>query len=290
MRPGLGNGLGAGGGVPGYANVTMPQPANIIRAWSLRRIVPAIKEGAACKIDRIDPLTSGSETLYFNRKGLITTPAGLSAYAFELYEQTGTATSKLEQATFAACPKIYDATGGQYLGMYFDGGDKLSMGAADSAIEAAAASNEISYNIWLKSSSNGSNQGIMSRSSNTSGSMTLVMNAGKLRSYMRSNLSLETSLTYNDDKWHMATVTRKGNTQEVNGHKLYVDGVKVAEEDVRAIVALSLLFTIGDRAIGGFPFTGSSNDLCIWNKELTSAQISAMYTALSPYYGAGTSR
>jgi len=88
----------------------------------------------------------------------------------------------------------------------------------------------------------------------------------------------------------MATVTRKGGEREVNGHKLYVDGVKVAEEDVKAIVGLSLLFTLGDRAIGGAPLTGSVNDISIWNKELTPAEIAAMFVAQSPYYGTGSSR
>lgn len=289
MRQGLGMGLGGGSGFSNRT-VVMPQVANIVRAWSIRRLVPAIRKGLAVKIDRADPLTSGAESIYFNRLGTVSIPTGLSAYAFELYEQMGTAASVLTQSTFAGCPKIYDATGGQYLGLYFDGGDKLSMGAPDKAIETAAASNEISYNVWFKSGSAGSNQGIMFRSSTPSGYLALALNAGKLRSYMRSNLPLETSLTYNDDVWHMATVTRKGDTGEAKGHKLYVDGVKVAEENVKAIVGLSLLFTIGDREIGSFALTGSVNDISIWNKELTPDEIAAMFVAQSAYYGTRSSR
>ena len=288
---GLRLGLGSRQARP-HTTIVMPQSAHIVRAWSLRRLIASYKNGLATKIDRTDPIPDGAEPIYFNRLGGILVPSGLSAFSFELYEQTGTVGSVLSKDIFAACPKVYDATGGQYLGMYFDGGDKLSMAAADTdtAIETAAASNEISYNVWFKSASTGTNQGIMIRSSSTSGYLSIALNSGKLRSYMRSNLPLETSLTYNDDRWHMATVTRKGGTNEVNGHKLYVDGVKVAEEDVKAIVGVSFLFTIGDRAIGGFAFTGSINDLCIWNKELTSAEIVSMYAAQAVYYGAGTGR
>jgi len=80
----------------------------------------------AVKIDRADPIPEGAEPIYFNRLGTVSIPTGLSAYAIELYEQTGAAASVLTQPfTFAGCPKIYDATGGQYLGLSFDGGDKL---------------------------------------------------------------------------------------------------------------------------------------------------------------------
>ena len=62
--------LGAGSGLK-FKTVAMPQSANIIRAWSLRRLIANYKKGLATKIDRADPIPEGAEPIYFNRFSLI---------------------------------------------------------------------------------------------------------------------------------------------------------------------------------------------------------------------------
>ena len=141
MSLSLRNGMGMGaGGAPPYVTPSLPQADHIVRAWSMRRLISAYKAGNALLYERTDAdLTDAETPAPFLKNGRILIPAGNDAFASVLYDQKGnngthaSPLSELRQATFTACPMVFDNPS-QLNGMGFDGGDYLAMATADSVL------------------------------------------------------------------------------------------------------------------------------------------------------------
>lgn len=81
----------------------------------------------------------------------------------------------------------------------------------------------------------------------------------------------------NDGEWHHVVVTHNGTTM-----KFYVDGTLDNADTVATTTTLGAL-TIGTVAYGDRNWNGALDDVRIYNTELTSEQVTALYNA-----GAGT--
>jgi hypothetical protein len=85
-----------------------------------------------------------------------------------------------------------------------------------------------------------------------------------------------------DGKWHHVVMTYDG-SQSATGHKLYVDGVQdtaaVPDEDnlTGSIIDLSTYFSIGSRSGGLNYFDGSIDEVSVWDRELSSADVLNLY-------------
>ena len=105
-----------------------------------------------------------------------------------------------------------------------------------------------------------------------------VWSTGKIRCDVKdanaNRREIETTLTYNDDQWHhlFANVDRTNDLLSV-----YIDGVSVVTGDLSSFNAtVSGGFDIGWAQAGSRYFTGQIDDVRIYDRALTDAEITAL--------------
>lgn len=95
--------------------------------------------------------------------------------------------------------------------------------------------------------------------------------------YFRGNDNSEIgtiSTDVGDDAWHLLTVSRLSGVT-----KFYLDGVEESSNSHTSDDNTSGVFEIGDYgSAGGWAYTGSIDDVLIFNKALTSEEINAIYS------------
>ena len=99
---------------------------------------------------------------------------------------------------------------------------------------------------------------------------------------------LSSAAAVNDGHWHNVVLTSSG-TQEV----MYIDGAQVASEQVTAAAFVAPYIYLGSGFLGGsFPdepyagsstgtaagFNGAMSDAATWDRQLTAAEVSRMYS------------
>ncbi|MFC1739548.1 LamG-like jellyroll fold domain-containing protein [Planctomycetota bacterium] len=84
----------------------------------------------------------------------------------------------------------------------------------------------------------------------------------------------------NDSKWHNAAITLKNGVS--NGYKLYLDGAEVAQDNLSCTLSNWDTITIGARILGVNQFSGTVDDVHIYNRALSAEEIRAsIHTRLS---------
>lgn len=288
MRNGMGMGMGAGGGKPGFVNPAIPAVDNIVRCWSLRRNVPSYKKGAGIRELRA---SGGSENdVLFNNAGKLSI-TGADAFANVIYDQKGNADSKLLQGTFTACPKVFESSA-MFNGLYFDGGDRLSMASADATIRNAIVAGLYSVSYWFyqADADKAGEKAIVHRwaTDTDGGAMICGVNGGKVISYQRSNAPLTTNGIFVDG-WHMVTISFN---KAANAHIIRVfsrAGVLLETKSSTAgnpITSTVRLFSIGANEAGQLLYKGYANDICFWDIALTEQQSIDLNAATRLYYPA----
>jgi Concanavalin A-like lectin/glucanases superfamily len=119
--------------------------------------------------------------------------------------------------------------------------------------------------------------------------------AGQLSFFLGSDVSgtnflqVDTSTTYNDGNWHHVCITWDGNgTPGAGGVNIYVDGVAVATSVTQNTLSATIITTnalyLGGRASVGElnPFDGTLDEVAIYNKELSSVEVTAIFNDGSP--------
>lgn len=280
-------GMGAGGGAVIYSNPVLPQAANIVRAWSLRRCVPGYKRGNAIDERRTDGGTSTTQV--FNKSGVVIM-SGADAYAHTLYDQMGNDASKLVSANFGASPKVFES-GAMLKGLMLrleDTSDLMAMAAPDAALSAALNDNITGYTIslWLKiNSSSASQASIFSRNTQEAGNIRISHASANNTIYagVRGNLSSELITMGNAVAgWNHVVVTLKGADGTANGRKAYLNVSTVVQSAVPTIPAGITAATARIGISGG---NTEVNDIIVWNRELSAAEVAALFEAQRVYYG-----
>lgn len=155
--------------------------------------------------------------------------------------------------------------------------------------------NDFSFSLWTKTPTNGWTQdrAIFGNKNWTSGSNTgwnVVTTSGKTLnwnatggrwdiSYQKGSGVAPTTASYgvNDGNWHLTTVVFNRATSEV---RTYLDGVNGSTGLIRTATGpLGAGFRTIIGASGHGSFSGSSyiDDLAIWNRVLTDAEVKALY-------------
>lgn len=102
---------------------------------------------------------------------------------------------------------------------------------------------------------------------------------GTNRAYITSNTA------YNDSDWHHACLTYSGNSA-VSGMKIYIDGAQVATTTVSNTLSATIVHSgdsmIGNRGALDAPFLGKLDEVSIWNKELSVAEVTSIYNGGTP--------
>lgn len=290
----LGLGLGAHrkvGGEP-YVTPTLPEAQSIVRAWSIRRLIPAYKNHTAIKADRTDPLGGDPDDGFlvpFRNDGTILIPNGDDAYAYELHEQHGVSAAKLINPVFANCPKVLDSNamkkGLDWSHKASGANNNLYMAVEDATIETTFLGS-FSVIVWAFCDATG--QSIFYRTkSNGSGTWGIrTSNAESNRITYR--LSGVDNITFTPDagntyngKWasFAFTVDRTG----APSYNVYLNGINIGTGALdTASAGANNTIRIGS----GLTTTNAKavNDLAIWNVTLSDAQMLSAHNAMAPYY------
>ena len=143
-------------------------------------------------------------------------------------------------------------------------------------------SGNFTYSAWIKTSAAGANDMIVAESNNTTAERYIFKTTTNKASFncrdsSGNMLSAIGTTSVNDGNWHFIVGVRSGNTGYI-----YVDGVLEATSTNGSVGSCDVAADvyIGGRYSGaGLEFSGTIDDVSIFNTALTSAQISSMYQA-----------
>ncbi len=158
-----------------------------------------------------------------------------------------------------------------------NGDDKLDLKGADGNADGIAIS------VWVKTSDSGT---IVAKRKNNKGYRILVRNSGHVRFELdRSSgppINIETS-GINDDEWHHIVALWRDGGSASGTMRIYVDG---DEEDDKSFNYGSIMDTLGapltigatlnDVGNSSNYFTGTIDDVRIWNRALTECEVSRL--------------
>ena len=160
-------------------------------------------------------------------------------------------------------------------------GDQVNLG---DIAEVDFASNDFSISAWMKTSSN-TDQMLVGKDDNVAGGQFFLQYRGpdnkvRMRYYKSGSVAVttDTSIDLEDGEWHHIVGQRNGSNMEI-----FVDGVHqiagITSGTAGAMQATSSELTIGARTYSGAQnyFTGSLDDVMIYDKLLTGAEVSSIY-------------
>jgi len=278
----MGLGLGSGQQGSSQTNIILPQLDRIIMAWSTRRLIPNYSNGYAVKELRENGGTETNVALRDDGTILLT---GESAYANTLYSQKGVANDKLVQTVFAACPKIHDTSVGTYIAPRFDGAQALQMASASTDIEtmtAGYAINGFTLSLWVKVDDNIPVQYSFSRRSNSSGYLAILISGGFVNAQIRKNTVRKGGAIANNT-WKHIVVTVKG-AEGANGINIYVNAGNPDNFAIETVTPGATKATIG--MLNNIQYlVGSTNDVILWDRELSGEEVLAVFNEQCDYYG-----
>lgn len=218
--------------------------------------------------------------------------------AWALSERTGTSADDLttgnHNGTYVGSPTLNASgpTSDLAGGVTLNGSSQYVTMGDVSAFEFTSA---FSVSVWFKTTSTPVQQIMVSKSSSGGVGWFVAMPSGVVRFAARTAAAaivflFDTPSTYADGQWHQAVCTWDGTTN-ANKVQIYIDGTVVKQGTANA-------GTIGSGTepflIGAFgspfasPFTGSLAKVAVYNAELTSTQVAAIYAARrwpTPYLG-----
>jgi hypothetical protein len=201
-------------------------------------------------------------------------PAGLTSY----YKFSGNAndTTGANNGTLQNSPtSVTDRLGNASSAYSFNGTNQYV-----STTVSYANPTTFSLSIWFKTTV--ANNGVLIGFGNVqTGNPSLFdryiwMNGGKV-SFFAGATSVQSTATYNDGNWHMATATMSS----VNGMNLYIDGASVASSANTASQSYTGWWTIG-YSNNAYYFSGTLDDATIYTTTaLTATQVSTLYSGTS---------
>ena len=184
-----------------------------------------------------------------------------------------------------ACGPDYDAAS-DVTGLQFDGIDDYIL-IEDNVLPD---SGDYTISIWVKADSNTVGARTLISQSDTSGSpFYFGSNSGSdLSGKIKMNQdwkSLESSPFYLDNKWHLYTIVNDGTIGDssiiIDTSLFYVDGVEIStvmgEGKSYPIDERFFIGTMWDSS-GEF-FSGAIDDISIWDRKLSSKEISSIYNS-----------
>ena len=184
-----------------------------------------------------------------------------------------------------ACGPDYDAAS-DVTGLQFDGIDDYILIEENVLPD----SGDYTISIWVKADSNNVGARTLISQSDTSGSpFYFGSNSGSdLSGKIKMNQdwkSLESSPFYLDNKWHLYTIVNDGTIGDssiiIDTSLFYVDGVEIStvmgEGKSYPIDERFFIGTMWDSS-GEF-FSGAIDDISIWDRKLSSKEISSIYNS-----------
>ncbi|MDP3014810.1 MAG: LamG domain-containing protein [bacterium] len=160
----------------------------------------------------------------------------------------------------------------------FDGVDDFVNAGNAASLQVGGSGKSFTLEGWTKRASSGVYHNIIWQG-------TATKNNGLHFEYRNTNVftldfygnGLNTPIAYTDvNEWHHWVGTYDGST---NARKLYRDGILVANDTATEDYLGSGTLFIGQRVGGAYYFNGSIDEVRIYNRALSAAEISAIYNA-----------
>ncbi len=178
-------------------------------------------------------------------------------------------------ATVTGATLTTDRFGNADRAYLFENGNQMAIGDAGNF-----GTSSFTANLWINSTQNRSSGANMIRTDGGTGGagwFVRFVNFGRIEIWT-SGIGYTSPDTYNDGNWHMVTFVRDAENSE---GKLYVDGVYIGGFTGLANVSnLYQTHYLGSYGGGEF-YVGKMDDVRLYDKALTEAEISALYTTPS---------
>ena len=156
----------------------------------------------------------------------------------------------------------------------FNGMDPLNCGNSDTL---NIASSNYSISTWIKYTTS-ANQVVCEKGSNNQLALQIGggSNQGKISWIGGADYAITSANAINDGNWHHVCCVAYGSSSI-----FYIDGQVSATGGSKTQVANTSNFMIGGRGTS-YGFTGSMSQLCLFDYDLSSAQVSSLYNSGSP--------
>jgi len=279
---GYGFGKQRGGGSETLITPTLPQSANIVRAYSLRRLIDAYKKGVAI-ISKTQEVGGETQNSYL-KTGLIDI-SGADARIAALYDQMGGGDSKrLIQSTYSLTPAVY-LSGALRKGMTWETqstSTNLQIANPDTTVESAFAGS-FTLCCWFYLAANGTKTIFRrAKASAGGGSGNWLIYTGTNSILMQ--IANSSAVTFGScayaGSWSCVVLVID---RVANSYKMYFNGQPHATTSTipTASAGSDISMTIGGSLAAGVE---AINDIALWNIALTDSQVSDAYNAMQPYY------
>lgn len=161
--------------------------------------------------------------------------------------------------------------------------------AVISAGEYLSRSNDIStgtaarsFSLWAKMASDSSTRHFFSIGTGTSWDVIALshLNATQIRAGYSGGNTIWTP-DIDDNAWHHIVLTYPASAVPSDA-KLYIDGVEESQTSTSGSTTIDLgatEFRVADSLTGGSELDGSIDELAVWGRELTSADVTALYNS-----------
>ena len=210
----------------------------------------------------------------------------LDAAKKDSYPGTGTAWNDISgngnNGTLTNGPTFNSSNGGSIV---FDGTNDYINTVTATSLGINSASTSFSISIWFKTT--GVNEYYLFDNYNGSADISLRIDGGKIEVYMSATGTINAAQFgsgYNNGIWHNVILTWNGS----NTITVYVDGISIGTNttSITGSFESNAAFQIGSRpAGGGSVFSGNISQIQVYNRALTSTEITQNYNALKGRFG-----
>ena len=156
----------------------------------------------------------------------------------------------------------------------FNNGNRLPTGKNYTLMEA----NRVTINVWYSSFDIGSYEGLISDTNDDSADFYSAYEGTTTNDrfdWQIANSATEASKKVsNTTGWHMFTGTFNGSLE-----MLYLDGVSVTNISTSEVISFTTSLDLGDDRRRGYYYQGYMDELGIWNRSLTSAEVTSLYNS-----------
>ncbi|MFL5304581.1 MAG: beta strand repeat-containing protein [Polyangia bacterium] len=140
-----------------------------------------------------------------------------------------------------------------------------------------------SISLWYKGTPNGGNQNMVSMSDGSSSAVQLGFRGSTLIAWTWGGGTLISTTATNDSNWHHAVYTYDGTTD-----RIYVDGSLAASGTSTHQTGAVTAAYLGTYNASGELFGGSLDDVRIYNRAVSAAEVAILAAGSSPSVTAGT--
>ncbi len=217
---------------------------------------------------------------YYQWNGTGDEYAGGNRYQLDLASWVSASSDDLEFKVFAS--NYTGAASGKFgPSASFNGSDQVIRIPESTSTDLGATTDSYTVSAWFKTSSSNTQTMVAKNGGSSLVPFQLATSGGFVQFFIQDNVSnpeADTTQSYNDGNWHLATGVRDRQSKKL---LIYVDGVyKISTDDSSTVtIANNDNISIGNSGASYITtdFTGSIDDVRIYNRALSGAEVAKLY-------------